>query len=243
MLKKSDYIINKALGAEDLTFHPPTGGASWGFDLGIVLDAVLKTNADLKFQFDRHAEWRAAGMVLILDNIPDKNMSGGVAECLGSAYCQMLSEAVRKNPHESGSPDFFPFFEGSRQWFESPTKDTYAGGGFDTKGVKLSNMRFMGVTASSHHTQTSSPLIAAWRYFDESPQIIGVFYTNRLSSEDWKIGSIPKDDGSKPTSSARLLLSGLEKVRAGWMILHKCVVLPSDPDDVKKYGLQQAGTT
>lgn len=239
MLEKSDYATNNSLTPADLVFHPPTGGLAWAFDTNLMLASVLKTNADLKVQFEQHAKWRASGMVLVLDNIPDKNMSGGVGECLGSAYCMATNGGVRKNPHESGSPDFFPFFEGSRPWFESPTKATYKIGGFDTKGVKLSTLRFMMVTASSHHTQTSSPLIAAWSYFGETPQIVGVFYTNKLGDEDWKIGSIPKNDGSKPTSSARLLRSGLEKIRAGWMILHKCVKLPSDDEAVRRYGLRQ----
>ena len=239
MLDKSDYTTNKSLTPADLVFHPPTSGLAWAFDIDLMLASVIKTNADLKIQFDQHAKWRAAGMVLVLDNIPDKNKSGGIGESLGSAYCMAANSGIRKNPHESGSPDFFPFFEGSRPWFESPTKTTYDIGGFDTKGVKLSTLKFMKVTASSHHTQTSSPLIVAWSYFGETPQIAGVFYTNKLSVKDWKIGSIPKNDESKPTSSARLLHSGLEKVRAGWMILHKCVELPFEDDAIRRYGLKR----
>jgi hypothetical protein len=238
MQNSKDFIVNKGLAPERLLFHPDSSGKKWFFDPEDMLKAVLKTNADLEFQIKWHIEQRELGVVLILDNIPDKNRSGGIGECLGQAYCMIVGGVVKKNPHESGSPDFFPVVKESMPWFKEPKKDTYTIGGFDTKGVKIQNSNFTGAKASSHHTQTSSPLVVAWRYFDEIPQIIGVYYTNEMDEKDWKIGSIPQDNGSKPTSSARLLNTGIDKLRKGWMILHKSIVLPSKKEDVERYNLE-----
>jgi len=237
MLKSEEYVTNQNLTKEDLKFHPDSQDKTWFFDLDKMKTAVLKTNMDLYFQFQQHEIWRNDGKVLILDHIPDKNKSGGIGECLGTSYCQITNNNVRKNPHESGSPDFIPFFEDSRYIFDAPTKETYKLGGFDSKGVKLRTMRFMDVKASSHHTQTSSPLVTAWNYFNEVPQIIGVFYTSRLTEEDWKKVSSSKNSNSKLTSNARLLSSGLEKIRMGWLILHNSLKYPHDKKLLIRYNL------
>lgn len=238
MQDPKDFIINKELTPDQLSFHPDSNGKKWFFDPEDMLRAVVKTNIDLEYQIRWHIEQRSLEKVLILDNIPDKNRSGGIGECLGQAYCIVTGNGVKKNPHESGSPDYFPMVEESMPWFKNPTKETYIIGGFDCKGVKTQNSNFNGAKASSHHTQTTSPLVVSWRYFGEIPQIIGVYYTNEMDEQDWKIGSIPQNNGSKPTSAARLLNTGIDKLRKGWMVLHKSVVLPSKEEDIEKYKLE-----
>lgn len=218
-------------------FHPAASGMSWHIDPDIMLSAAIKTNKDVEFQFEEHRKWEEKGMATLLKHIPLKNLSGAVGECLGANYCMLSSQDIRRNPHEAGSPDFLPYFTATEEWIKNPTKVAYKQGGFDAKGCKISDMKFMCVDASSHHDQTEIILVAAWKQHEGRPQIIGVFYTNNLVASDWKIGSLPKNNGSKPTSSAQLLLTGLEKLRTGWLLLHRSVTPPDRKKDVLKYNL------
>ena len=238
MQNAAEFIVNKNLSAAQLTFHPPTGSSSWIIDPLLMLQAVIKTNGDILLQMKQNRDWEDMGIPALLKHIPLKNLSGAIGECLGSNYCRLCPHDIRRNPHEAGSPDFLPYFTGTEKWIKEPTKTTYKTGGFDAKGVKISGLKFMEVDASSHHDQTTTILVSAWQEIDGEPQIVGCFYTNELLNSDWKVGSIPKNNGSKPTSSAQLLISGLDKLRRGWIVLHESVTMPRRANDVLKYGLQ-----
>lgn len=252
MQDKKEFVINRSLLAAELNFHPSVNGMLWHIDQDIVLSAVIKTNKDMDFQLEEHAKWEQKDIPTLLGHIPLKNLSGAIGEVLGANYCFLSDQDIRRNPHESGSPDYLPYFTATEEWIKKPTKDAYLHGGFDSKGCKVNEIKFMSVDASSHHDQTSTILVAAWKMEawskeswkehpwkekKERPQIVGVFYTNALAKTDWKIGSLPKNNGSKPTSSAQLLLSGLEKLRSGWVVLHKSVSPPTRDKDILKYRL------
>ena len=254
MQDPKEFVINKSLSPASLMFHPTADGMSWYIDQDVMLSAVIKTNKEIDFQFEENKKWELMGIPTLLNNLPIKNLSGATGECLGANYCLLSSCDIRKNPHESGSPDYLPYFTATEEWIKSPKKDAYRGGGFDSKGCKVVGIKFMSVDASSHHDQTSIILVAAWsmeawpkdswtkekdpwKENDLRPQIVGVFYTNALVNSDWKIGSLPKNNGSRPTSSAQLLLTGLEKLRAGWLLLHRSVKPPDRIKDIAKYNL------
>lgn len=238
MLNEEEFVINANLSTKDLTFHPPTCGTSWELSPTTMLEAVVKTNREIIIQMNQNNEWEASGIPPLLKHIPPKNLSGAIGECLGSNYCILNKSDIRKNLHEAGSPDFLPYFTGTEKWIKKPTKIKYKKGGFDTKGCKISNLKFMEVCASSHHDQTNTILVTAWQDFEGIPQIVACFYTNRIKNSDWKIGSIPKGNGARPTSSAQFLKSGLEKLRKGWMLIHQSVSPPQKESDIQKYGLQ-----
>jgi len=241
MFEKEDYLINKCLSHGDLRYHPDAEGKSFHLDMDLMLRAAIKANMDFEMQIDQFKKWRSEGIVVLWDGILHKNRSGAVGECLGMAYCVLAGSTIAKNPHEAGSPDFFPLLESTRKYVDSPVSDSYRGGGFDTKGCKISDMKFMSVVASSHHKQTNTVLVVAWSYFGDFPKILAVFFTNGLAEEDWKIGGLPKNDESKPTSSASLLKSGMEKIRMGWMFMHKSVALPHGQENIKRYRLDAFG--
>lgn len=236
MYNAKDFVTNSRLKQSDLSFFTDKNGTSWFFDINLMLEAVTKINLHLTKQFLWHQEQEKLGMISILKNIPIKNISGGVGESLGECYCRLTDGKVRKNPHESGSPDFIPYTEVSKAWFDEPNNKSFEEGGFESKGSKMTNKRFTTVKPSSHHTQTSSPVTVAWDFFYGIPLVLGVFYTCNLNENDWKIGSIPQENDSKLTSSARLLNSGIEKIRSGWLILHRGISLPQK-DKRAIYGL------
>jgi hypothetical protein len=237
MFEKEDYLINKHLSEEDLRYHPDAEGRSFHLDRDLMLRAAVKANTDFETQINQFERWRREGVVVLWDGILHKNRSGAVGECLGMAYCVLAGSTIAKNPHEAGSPDFFPLLESTQTYLDSPVSDSYKGGGFDAKGCKISDMKFMSVVASSHHRQTNTVLVVAWNYFGGFPKILSAFFANNLTAEDWKIGSVPKNDNSKPTSSASLLKSGMDKIRMGWMFVHKSVALPHGQENIKRYRL------
>lgn len=244
-----EFVMNDSISPEDLIFHPDTDGKQWQIDRNAMLLAMMKTNRDIYLQIRANQRWERKGMPSLLNHIPPKNLSGAIGECLGSNYCGMVKCDIRKNPHESGSPDFLPFFSGTEEWITNPKKDAYTEGGFDAKGSKISNMKFMEVDASSHHDQTRTILVAAWIEHKGMPQIVGSFYTNKLKTSDWRRSKNSENEEASPggqsgnepskkiTNSAILLYSGLLKLRVNWIVLHKSVILPHRNNDIEKYGL------
>lgn len=180
------------------------------FDLDEIVVAIKDTNYDLRRQYtESKTKYRAP----ILNYVMTKNLSGAIGECFGDVLSQNTN-LTRKNPHESGYPDFLPISPISDAWFTNPTKDMFPYGGFETKASYSSN--FVSVTATSHHRMTNHVLCVQWHYdTDMVPEIIGVYYTNDLLPTDWtemKLGSATK----KTTPASSLTASGKRKLRRGW---------------------------
>lgn len=237
MLNPKDFVVNQNLTRDDLRYHPDVGGESFVIDVTLMVQAAIKATADFEVQIKKFEEWNQQGMVVLWEHVLEKNKGGAIGECLATAYCHLIGNRVVKNPHESGSPDFFPLLEDTRFLLESPTEKSYRGGGFDAKSCKIPGLGFMEVEASSHHRQTSTVLVTGWNYIGNVPHILACFYSNKLEISDWKMGSIPKNDESKPTSSARLLPSGKEKLRRNWLFLHKSIRPPREKKNILEYGL------
>lgn len=216
------YLINNNLTPEDLTYYTEDDGLRWVLDIKTLIEAAKIANCEFKKEY----EFNKDRPICLLRNVPRKNLSGAVGEALGESYCFLLSGKLGKNPHESGSPDFIPVLEKSRLWFSSPTKDIFYGG-FDTKACLTENGQFAKVKPSSHHDQTTTVLIVQWAFKEGIPEIIGIYFTNRLVRCDWKISRKPKKKDSKLTSSATIKASGIHKVREGWVFLRDDVKAPS----------------
>lgn len=219
------YMVNKNLTDDDLTYYN-----GMRFDFAQLEDAVVKANKDFRRQYDDTKNYEAP----LLNNLPRKNLSGAVGEAFGQILAK-ITGTLKKNPHEAGAPDFLPITESSKPWFQFPTKNYFTGGGFDTKASLSNNKEFSKVSASSHHDQTTTVLVVQWSYSeDEVPEIIGIFYTNKLTRDDWKLSM--GRPGSKTTNAAAMTASGKDKLRKGWIILRDDVKLPQNKIR-KQYGL------
>jgi hypothetical protein len=122
-------------------------------------------------------------------------------------------------------------------------KNTYTGGGFDTKGCMIAGRLFTSMKPSSHHTQTSSILLSSWDYEGDFPKILSVCYSNDINENDWKAAPQTQPEteegkSKKITNSAYFLPSGMEKIRRNWLILHKSVKPPKAPEDIVKWRLE-----
>jgi hypothetical protein len=224
-----NYIVNSNLKKEELLFY--NNEVQLYIDQNDLINAIEEANEDYVRQYQDLSKYKAP----IIKNIPLKNLSGSIGEGL----CKILSDrwkTITKNPHEAGSPDFIPTVSSSENWTKNPTAKYYPHGGFDTKASYCQDKKFVRVKASSHHDQTTTVLVVQW-YLNEKniPEIIGVFYTNKLTKNDWKIskGRV----GSKTTNAATLTKSGVEKLRYGWIVLNKNVQLPTQKKILVQYGL------
>jgi hypothetical protein len=212
------YKKNTKLTNEDLTYY--SGETSMQFNIEQLIAAVNSTNADNRRQYEDTKNYTAS----LLRNIPMKNLSGAVGECYGQ-HLALITGTLKKNPHEAGAPDFLPIVKSSNPWFETPTSKYFNDGGFDTKASYSANKEVSKATASSHHNQTKTVLVIQWAYSDDGiPEVIGVYYTNKLIPDDWRL-SIGKP-GSKTTNAATMTASGKDKLRRGWIILREDVKLP-----------------
>lgn len=217
-IMKHTYIKNTKLTDADLTYY--TGKISMQFDVEQLITAATNTNTDIRRQYEDTHKYTAS----LLRNIPMKNLSGAVGECYGQ-HLALITGNLKKNPHEAGAPDFLPITEVSKPWFENPTQKYFHDGGFDTKASYSPNKEFSKVSASSHHNQTSTVLVIQWTFStDMIPEVIGVFYTNKLIPTDWKL-SVGKP-GSKTTNAAAMTSTGKDKLRKGWIILRDDMKLP-----------------
>lgn len=237
MQNPREFIVNHALRASDLRYHADVNGESYVIDPYLMVEAAVKAAEDFTVQIRQFEEWEKQRRVVLWNHVLEKNKGGAIGECLASAYCNLIANKVVKNPHESGSPDFFPLIDKTRPFIEKPTKNAYLEGGFDAKSSKMPELGFMQIEASSHHRNTSTVLVSGWNYVGNVPHILACFFCNSLDRSDWKIQSIPKNDESKPTSNARLLPSGKHKLRKNWLFLHKSVVPPREKKNVVEYGL------
>lgn len=219
------YMVNKNLTADDLTYYN-----GMRFDITQLEDAVNLANNEIREQYNDAKKYKAS----LLMNIPMKNLSGAVGEVFGQILAT-ITNTLKKNPHEAGAPDFLPITESSKPWFQFPTKNYFTEGGFDTKASYSLDKEFSKAAASSHHNQTTTVLVVQWAFStDGIPEIIGIYYTNKLTTDDWKL-SVGRP-GSKTTNAAAMTASGKDKLRKGWILLRDDVKLPQNKIR-KQYGL------
>lgn len=213
-----NYKTNTNLSIDDLIYYE--GEQTMWFDLNDLVHAIHATNEEIQQQYVDSKKYIAP----LLMNVPLKNLSGSVGEALGQ-HVANITGTFKKNPHEAGAPDFLPLVESSKSWFDKPTQKYFELGGFDTKASYAADKKFASANASSHHDQTTTVFVVQWTFSaNKVPEIIGVYYTNKLTRLDWKLsrGKV----GSKTTNAAMLTASGKDKLRRGWIILREDVKLP-----------------
>lgn len=228
-MTSAQFVVNPSLTDNTLVYYADKIQVMQ-FNTNDIINAIINANNDIRRQYEDTKKYPAA----LLSNIPLKNLSGAVGECFGQ-HIALITKTIKKNPHEAGAPDFLPVVPSAQSWFDTPTQKYYANGGFDTKASFSEKRKFVGVAASSHHNQTSTVLVVQWSFTkDNIPEIIGVFYTNELTPNDWRL-TVGKP-GSKTTNAATLTAAGKDKLRRGWVVLHKSVSLPKRKTIKEQYG-------
>jgi hypothetical protein len=227
------YRVNKNISQNDLVYYTGKNGPLC-LDLNLMTAAIEIANKEIIKEY----EFNKKRLVSLISNIPKKNMSGAFGECYGKCLAILMDGLIAKNMHESSGPDMLPVIPETEMWTKGQEKSYCPFDGFDMKGCVTEEMHFMKVKPSSHHDQTTGVLTVQWRSKSGTfGEIVGIYYTRYLSKEDWKITRVPKNENSKLTSNARLLGSGLEKVRKGWIVVREDISPPRDENLVRLYGL------
>jgi hypothetical protein len=227
------FRINKNIHPDDLIYYYSPDGP-----LRLEVESMVAALEFCNCEVRKEYEFNKNRPVSLINNIPRKSLSGALGECFGVSLSIFMGGVIAKNMHESSGPDMVPHIPETQEWTQGLKKDFCPFGGFDMKGSLTTGMHFMKVKPSSHHDQTTQVLTVQWISTDYTcAEIIGLYYTRYLEKSDWKISRIPKNPDAKLTSNARLLSSGMEKVRKGWVAIRDDVVLPKNKDLFQIYSL------
>ena len=71
----------------------------------------------------------------------------------------------------------------------------------------------------AHHQETNNLIGILWDFINETPTILGIFYSNNLDQNDWGDIIQPKIDGGKTTSVSIMNKSGINKMYLGWILV------------------------
>ena len=180
-----------------------------------------------------------------------RNLSSFVGESFSQTLSNINSNII-KNPHQDGYPDLLPLDEfGLKCWNDIKDKEEkepfspFTGGGFEIKATcgmidtpklfakknlkrpKFKESRINYVKKydwKAHHQQTNNLIGILWDFINETPTILGIFYSNNLDKNDWGNIVQPKIHGGKTTSVSMMNKSGINKMYLGWIL-----VLDSEP--------------
>ncbi len=191
-----------------------------GFDISAqnVLEAVESTNAFLAILPEA-----------LYKSVDFKTMGAVV----GAIFCDKIVKSTTGsaiNPIEKGYPDIIPL--AGIKATEAELRN-YPNGleikgtiGNITKGSKLKAgqqrlAELSGITWQAHHQDVDRLLGFLWDFVDLKngfyfPNIVGVFYSDQLSSSDW--GAISGTTG-RNTKVTGMIKSGKEKMGKGWVVL------------------------
>lgn len=152
---------------------------------------------------------------------------------IGSVFCEKLADSspdAAVNPIEKGHPDIIP---SSGLGSSEEILRNYPQG-MEVKGTignvkQGSNLRagqkriseLSGITWQAHHREVNHLLGFVWDFAFEKngflfPKIIGVFYSDNLTPDDW--GEISGTTG-RNTKVSGMIKSGKEKMGNGWVVL------------------------
>jgi hypothetical protein len=177
-----------------------------------------------------------------------RNLSSFVGELFGSYLLKESKGWFIKNPHQDGYPDLLlldkfgmPLWESlaSRVREKAPFSP-FASGGIEIKATVGSvptpkalakkNMtkpdigdERIGLLKAydwkAHHRDTNNLIGVFWDFINGAPSIVGVFYSNQLSTEHWGKIIQPREGGGRTTSVSIMTREGVAVMYKGWLVV------------------------
>jgi len=177
-----------------------------------------------------------------------RNLSAFVGELLCAAIILESEGQFRKNPHQDGYPDLLLMDAGGQKLWQSLSQrlrekvpfSPFATSGIEVKATvgsvpspawfqkrgeqkpdigdqRISTLQ--GYDWKAHHRDTNNLLGLVWDFVNRAPCIVGVFYSHKLTQNDWGKIVIPKEGGGRTTSVSIMSREGVAKMYAGWLIV------------------------
>lgn len=172
-----------------------------------------------------------------------RNLSAFVGEAFVSSLAQVSGGLLKKNPHQDGYPDLLLLDDqGCRIWNTIQNKQDkgpfspFGGGGIEVKATcgdlptprqcqkRGSPKPGIGDTRSSlvrsytwkaHHRQTNNLVGLLWDFRERVPQIVAIFYSDKLEQSDWGAIVQPHEGGGRTTSVSIMGKDGVCKMAKG----------------------------
>ena len=234
-MKKSDFF-DFALN----TTTPIAGPRGYVLDSQKVLAAVNNTRGTLK----KIAEFEI-NLVAILGM---RNLSALVGEVFAASMRKEFNGILEKNPHQDGYPDLLLLdHAGKAEWSRLQNRlrekhpfSPFVPGGFEVKATcgsvpsaqvcvsrgihkpDIGDRRIallQGYDWKAHHRETNHLFGIVWDFIGKIPCIVAVFYSNRLTLNDWGHIVKPKQDGGRTTSVSIMTKDGIKKMYEGWVLV------------------------
>lgn len=179
-----------------------------------------------------------------------RNLSSLVGEVFSGELAPLLREEVLPNPNQDGYPDLLAMTPSGRQYYDRAARrghltqkslwSPFPFGGIEVKATcgntpsaKVKAKPAIGEARTpslqslewkSHHRNTNNLLGLYWDFVDGIPTILGAFYRNDLTTEDWGTVVKPKEGGGNTTSVSIMNRTGVKMMGKGW------ILLPDDDD-------------
>lgn len=208
-----------------------------------VVNALKKTNEAMKELDDATNEFD----VNIFEILQLRNLSGLVGEYLSKLIEIESEERLVNNPHQDGYPDLLDvgtkikrdyydslFLNESNSIYKEHVSP-FKYGGIEVKATigstppakkvakpLVGEQRIAilnGLDWKSHHRETNNLIGILWDFIDGLPFIVGCFYSNELTEEDWGNIVSPKKGGGRTTSVSVMNASGIKKMCSNWIAI------------------------
>lgn len=177
-----------------------------------------------------------------------RNLSAFVGEAFVAQLALVSDGMFQKNPHQDGYPDlllmdnvgqeawrrlhhrrkekgpFSPFPTGGLEVKATcgavPTPAACAKKGLEKPGLGDQRLSFLkSYEWKAHHQETNNLIGIFWDFIDTMPHIVGVFYSSKLTQEDWGAIVQPRKGGGRTTSVSIMKKEGVRKMYHSWVVL------------------------
>lgn len=175
-----------------------------------------------------------------------RNLSAFVGEIFAASIRICADGLFVKNPHQDGYPDLLLMDPRGRRIYdrlqgrlrEKAPFSPFAGGGVEVKATCGSTPSAKALTKKglakpaigerridlltnydwkAHHRETNHLLSILWDFAEGRPFIAAVFYSNRLTEDDWGRIVSPRAGGGRTTSISIMNTGGRRKMYEGWV--------------------------
>lgn len=172
-----------------------------------------------------------------------RNLSAFVGEVYVASLAQVTTSLLMKNPHQDGYPDLL-LMDSLGQEVLSTISDLhdkapfspFAAGGIEVKATcgavptpaqckkrgfskpEIGDSRLGKITGydwKAHHRETNNLIGILWDFVNRVPEIVALFYSSELTTEDWGKIVKPKDNGGRTTSVSIMTRTGVKKMAEG----------------------------
>ena len=171
-----------------------------------------------------------------------RNLSSFIGELFAASCVKISNGLLIKNPHQDGYPDMLLMDASGKLLYESLNRrdktpfSPFENGGIEVKATVgsvptpkiLMKKGLLKPTIGdsrihllktydwkAHHRDTNNLLGILWDFIDGVPRIAAVFFSDKLTIDDWGKIIQPKDGGGRTTSVSIMTRIGVKKMYDG----------------------------